>query len=210
MLPFVGTKMRCQWVRIGTKSEGEALCRKTYNHSIKCDQMCNDTRYITLFLKEVNSTPLQKQLLRLPLTLACLISEHSRLVFPMRSSVSWIIDSAFDEVLSHLDLTRHKTLKDFVANSKGILYAKDLTIEESARVLEQAAFTLTTDEKIEEIALEKGLPHAFMSRCYGKDLNIRTRYLDDDYHEQLKRSLPRCVEISLQIGGTARANHSGN
>src|SRR5262245_421038 len=108
--------------------------------------MYSDTRYMALFLKEISGAPLRKSLLWLPLALACLISEYSRLVFPMRSSVSWLIDSAFDEVLRYLDLGKHRTLKDFVAKSKGILYAKDLTAKERARVLERAAFILTTDE----------------------------------------------------------------
>lgn len=125
----------------------------------------------------------------------------------MRSSVSRIIDSTFDEVLRCLDLGRHKTLKDFVTNSKGILYAKDLTVEESERVLERAAFILTTDEKIEEAALEKKLPHLFISRPYGKELNVRTRYLENGYYEQVMRNLPRCVEVSLRIGCLARMNH---
>jgi len=166
-----------------------------------------ETRYMALFLKEVSGAPLHKRLLWLPLALACSISEYSRLVFPMRSSISWVIDSAFDEVLRYLDMGRHKTLKDFVTNSKGILYAKDLTVEENARVLECAAFILTTDEKIEEIALEKRLPHVFISRGYGREINVRARYLEGDYCEQLKRHLPRCVEISLQIGRLAGTNH---
>src|SRR5215510_13613997 len=161
--------------------------------------MCPDTRYVALFLKEVSCAPLRKSLLWSPLALACSISEYSSLVFPMRSSVSWIIDSAFDEMLKYLDLGRHKTLKEFVTNSKGILYAKDLTAEESTRVMERAAFILTTDETIEKVALEKKLPHVFISRCHGRELNVRVRHLEDDYYEQLKRRLPGYVEIGLQI-----------
>jgi hypothetical protein len=166
--------------------------------------MCSDIRYVALFLKEVSCAPLRKSLLWLPLALACSISEYFRLVFPMRSSVSRIIDSAFDEVLKYLDLRRHKTLKDFVTNTKGILYAKDLTAEESTSVMERAAFILTTDEKTEEVALEKRLPHVFISRCYERELNIRGRYLEDDYYEQLKIHLLRYVEIGAQIGCLAQ------
>jgi hypothetical protein len=169
--------------------------------------MCSDARYAALFLKEVSGDPLHRNLLWLPLALACSISEYSRLIFPMRSSVSRIIDSTFDEVFRYLDLGRHKTLKDFVTNSKGILYAKDLTVEESARVLERAAFILTTDEKIEEVALEKRLPHVFISQCYGRELNVRTRYLENGYYEQVRRNLPRCVEVSLEIGCLAGKKH---
>jgi hypothetical protein len=150
------------------------------------------------FLKEVSCAPLRKSLLWSPLALACSISEYSRLVFPMRSSVSWIIDSAFDEVFKYLDLGRHRTLKDFVTNSKGILYAKDLTAEESTCVMERAAFILTTDERIEEVALEKMLQHVFISRCHGRGLNVGVRYLEDDYYEQLKRLLPRYQQFSVR------------
>lgn len=170
-------------------------------------KMYPGTGYTALFLKEVSDAPLRRSSLWQPLALACSISEYSRLVFPMRSSASRIIDSVFDEVLKYLDLGRHKTLKDFVTNSKGMLYAMDLTVEESTRVLECAACILTTDEKIEEIALEKRLPYVFISRCYGRELNVMVRHLEDDYYEQLKRNLPGCVEISLQIECLAKSNH---
>jgi hypothetical protein len=169
-----------------------------------------DTKYAALFLKEVNGAALRKSSLWQPLALACLISEYSRLVFPMRSSVSSIIDSAFDESLRYLDRGKHKMLKDFVTNSQGILYVKDLAVEESARVLEYATFTLTTDEKIEETALEEKLPHIFIYRCYGNELNARTRYLEGDYYEQLKRNLPGYIEISSQIGRFSGTNHPSN
>jgi hypothetical protein len=165
---------------------------------------------MALFLKEISGAPLRKGLLWLPLALACLISEYSRLVFPMRSSVSWVIDSAFDEVLRYLDLGKHRTLKDFVAKSKGILYAKDLTAKESARVLERAAFILTTDEKIAHIALGKRLPHVFISQPYGKELDVRAHYIEGDYYDQLKRNFPRYVEISSQIGYLAGTNRLKN
>jgi hypothetical protein len=119
----------------------------------------------------------------------------------MKSSVSRIIDSAFDEMLKHLERRGHKILKGFVMNSKGILYAKDLTAEEHARVMERAALILTTDENIERMALEKRLPHAFISQCHGDGLNVSVQYLNDDYYEQLKRNLTGCIEIGLWTGG---------
>jgi hypothetical protein len=169
-----------------------------------------DTKYAALFLKEVNGGAIRKSSLWQPLALACLISEYSRLLFPMRSSVSSIVDSAFDESLKYLERGKHKTLKDFVTNSQGILYLKDLSVEESARVLEYAAFTLTTDEKIEETALEEKLPHIFIYRRYGNELNARTRYLEGNYYEQLGRNLPRYIEISSQIGHFSGTNHPSN
>jgi len=165
--------------------------------------MSPDNRYAALILKEVSGDPLHKGLLRPPLTLACLISEYSRLIFPMRGSVSPIIDSVFDEALRYLNLGAYQTLKEFVTNSKGILYAKDLAAHERAGVLEHAAFILTTDDKIEEMALEEKLPHVFISQCYGRELTVRTRYLEGDFYEQLTCRLPAYVKISSQVGRLA-------
>jgi hypothetical protein len=141
-----------------------------------------DNRYAALILKEVSGDPLHKGLLRSPLTLACLISEYSRLIFPMRGAVSPIIDSVFDEALRYLDLEAYQTLKEFVTNSKGILYAKDLAADERAGVLEHAAF---------------------ISQCYGRELIVRTWYLEGDFYEQLAGRLPAYVKISSRIGRLA-------
>jgi hypothetical protein len=47
----------------------------------------------------------------------------------------------------------------------------------------------------------------FISRCYGRELNVRTRYLENGYYEQVRRNLPRYVEVSLEIGCLAGMNH---
>ena len=58
-----------------------------------------------------------------------------------------------------------------------------------------------------EKALIKKLPYVFISRCYGRELNVRIQHLEDGYYEQLKRNLPGCVEISLQVECLARTSH---
>jgi hypothetical protein len=184
--------------------------KKNVSFSSGLNQMFTDTRYAALLLEEVNSAPLLKRSLRFPLALACSVSEYYPLVFPMKSSASRIIDSAFDEALKYLDRGGRKILKDFVTNSKGILYAKDLTAEERARVLECAALILTTDENIERVALENRLPHVFISRCYRDGLNVRARYLKGDYYEQLRLNLAGCIEASLRVAGVSGAYHYDN
>jgi hypothetical protein len=73
--------------------------------------MSPDNRYAALILKEVSGDPLHKGLLRSPLTLACLISEYFRLIFPMRGSVSPIIDSVFDEALRYPTEDRNQSTR---------------------------------------------------------------------------------------------------
>lgn len=57
------------------------------------------------------------------------------------------------------------------------------------------------------MALEKKLLHVFISRCYGRELNVRARYLENGYYEQVRRNLPRYVEASLEIECLAGMNH---
>ena len=167
--------------------------------------MYSDVRYTALFLKEVDSPALLGNPPWAPLALACFISESSPLILPLRSSISRIIDSAFDEILRYLELGKFKTLKDFVANSKGILYAKDLAMKERVSVLERASLILTTDEKVEELALVKNLPHVFISSHEETELSIRARYLEGEYYEQLRHNLQKYVGISLQVGYLAKS-----
>ena len=65
--------------------------------------------------------------------------------------------------------------------------------------LEDAAFVLTTDERVRQEVLEKRLPHAFISRCCGRELEIKWLSCKGSYHESLMRDFFDCVEVSRQV-----------
>jgi hypothetical protein len=117
--------------------------------------------YLALFLKEVNDPVIDKKKFRLLLVAACLLSKHTQLIFPVSGSISRLIDEVFDDLFKK----RPQMFKDFVVKSKGIVYAKDLTTREKNRILEYAAFVVTTDERILKVALNKKLPCACISQC---------------------------------------------
>lgn len=123
---------------------------------------------MALFLKEVNHTLIDKQKLRLPLLAACAMSKHIRLILPMSQSTSILVDGVFNELFDRQSRINPQALKDFVAESKGILYAKDVTPEEEKYVLRQAAFLMTTDMRIWKTALSIRLPNAFISHRENK------------------------------------------
>ena len=120
--------------------------------------------YLALFLKEVNDPVINKQEFLLPLLAACSLSKHTRLIFPVSSSVSRFIDEVFDELFK----SRYQMFKDFVVRSKGIVYAKDLTAGEKSQILECAAFVITTDERISKAARSKKLSYAYISQRENK------------------------------------------
>jgi hypothetical protein len=155
--------------------------------------------YIALFLGRAADDPLQKDALWLPLVVASLISDEFRLVLPIESSATQAIDSAFDGALKALELGGYRTIKEFVANSKGVQYAKDLSAEEKEIVLEDASFALTTDEGARKAALGKGLPHVFISRRPGGEPDLKCLCLVGGRHEWLKRCLLECVDVGLQV-----------
>jgi len=184
------------------------------NESTRCDAQgewvsanLEGEPYVALFLRELKNVHSHENLVWISLAIACSISEKFCIVLHMSKSVSRLIDFILDDVLRVFELSEHKTLKDFVSNSKGILYAKDLDIEDQTCVLEHAVFVLTTDKQVERVMRKKKLPHAFMSRSYRNGLDIRWRYCDRRYYERLKSDLLECVEKCLQI--ECSANSSG-
>ena len=119
--------------------------------------------YIALFISEDEDYTFDETGLWYPLTIACAISRHVPLVCPMTSSVSYLVDRAFDGLFNKQYRLCPQGFKDFVVNSKGILYAKDITAEEKHHILEGSAFVLTTDLKVREVACSKGIPYAFIA-----------------------------------------------
>ncbi|HKX26490.1 MAG TPA: hypothetical protein VJ302_02245 [Blastocatellia bacterium] len=115
--------------------------------------------YLALFLKEVNDPDLDKRKFLSLLLLACSLSKHTRLIFPVSGSVSRFIDEVFDELFK----SRRQMFKDFVVGSKGIVYAKDLTAGETIQLLECAASVITTDERISKAARINKLSYAYIS-----------------------------------------------
>jgi hypothetical protein len=107
--------------------------------------------YLVFFLKEANDPTIGKQKFRAPVLSACLLSKHIQVIFPVIGSVSRLIDEVFDELFE----SRPQLFKDFVAKSKGIVYAKDLTPGEKSEVLKYAAFVVTTDKRISKVALSE-------------------------------------------------------
>jgi hypothetical protein len=118
--------------------------------------------YIGLFLNEVFDKPLCRERLSLPLMLACLLSEYFPFIFPMRDSVSHMIDAVFDDVLKAFARSGERTPKNFAANSKGISYSRILTVEEWEDLQINSALILTTDQRIVKKALERRI--AFSGR----------------------------------------------
>jgi hypothetical protein len=123
-----------------------------------------DGPYMALFLKEVNDVAIDKRQLRLPIIVACAMSKHIRIIFPMSNSVSCLVDDVFESLFRRQFQIAPKVYKEFVVGSKGILYAKDLTFEEEMSVLQYATFTMTTDVKICGMALKRMLPCAFVAQ----------------------------------------------
>jgi hypothetical protein len=128
--------------------------------------------YMALFLKEVNHTIIDKQKLRLPLLAACSMSKHIRLILPMSQPTSILVDGVFNELFKCQSRADRQALKDFVVGSKGILYAKDITLEEEKYILRYATFLMTTDVRIWRTALSIRLPNAFISQCENKEPEI--------------------------------------
>lgn len=150
--------------------------------------------YLAFLLKEANDPTIDKQRFLAPLLAACLLSEHIQLIFPVIGSISGLIDEAFDELFkSHPQL-----FKDFVAKSKGIVYAKDLTPEEKSEVLKCAAFVITTDKRISKVALSKKLPFAYISQCENIEPEITVLNYEGIKDRCFNHGLMAALRVRLQ------------
>jgi hypothetical protein len=117
--------------------------------------------YLAFLLKEANDPTIDKQKFLAPLLAACLLSKHIQIIFPVIGSISHLFDEVFDDLFK----SRSQLFKEFVATSKGIVYAKELTPGEKSEVLKYSAFVITTDKRISKAALSKKLPCAYISQC---------------------------------------------
>jgi hypothetical protein len=146
--------------------------------------------YLALFLKEVNDPIIDKQKIRLPLLVAYSLSKHAQLILPISGSVSRSIDEVFDELFK----SQSQMFKDFVLRSKGIFYAKDLSAGEKSRILECAAFVITTDKRISKVALNKKLPYAYISQCENEAPEIHLSNYERVEDRYFKHNLMAALE----------------
>ena len=153
-----------------------------------------DETYLAFFFKEANDPTIDKQKFRAPVLAACLLSKHIQVIFPVIGSVSRLIDEVFDELFK----SRSQVFKDFVAKSKGIVYAKDLTPGEKSEVLKYAAFVITTDKRISKVALSKKLPCAYISQCENIEPEIIVLNYEGVKDQCFNHGLMAALRVRLQ------------
>src|SRR5262245_46379567 len=150
--------------------------------------------YVALFLKEVNRIPIDRQKLRLPLVAACSMSTHIRLILPVSRPASLVVDGVFDELFKRYSQIHHQVFKDFIARSKGILYANGITTLEEQYILRYATFLMTTDVIIWRTALDMRLPNALIIQCENKEPKIIISHCE----EIEDRRLRHCIAIAFE------------
>ena len=150
--------------------------------------------YLAFLLKEANDPAINKQKFLAPLLTACLLSKRIQLIFPVIGSISQLVDEVFDELFK----SRSQLFKEFVATSKGIVYAKDLTPGEKSEVLKYAAFVVTTDKRISKVALSKKLPCAYISQCENIEPEIIVLNYEGVKDGCFNHSLMAALTVRLQ------------
>jgi hypothetical protein len=142
-----------------------------------------DKPYATIVIDESVDESVQGDGLIAVLKLTYVLSAFIYFIFPMEARVTQIIDSAFDKVFGKGAI-----------NSKGIMYAKNISECEIARLLEHTTFVLTTNTQMWRTALEIGLPYVYFSRDHQQFHYLEFNYLDRIQDEELKQSLIRCLQ----------------
>ena len=153
--------------------------------------------YAILITQEIQQAQPAKKDLFLPLTLAYLLSEHIRFLFPMPEENSRLVDAAFDDLL-----------KGLVLKSKGIGYLKDCRAQQRQDFIKGAELILTTDAEVEELAKEYQLPCIGLGRNAQGETAVRPYFLHKIKAEELRTQSLGCAQlITVLSGGVLSKGH---
>jgi hypothetical protein len=151
--------------------------------------------YALLVMQEVQQPQPEKQALFLPLTLAYLLSEHIRFLFPMPEANARLVDAAFDDLLKGLAL-----------KSKGIAYLKNCASPQE--YITRAQLILTTDGEVEEFAQANQLPCIGLGQNAPGDATVRPYFLHKINADDLRAQALGCTQlISVLSGGVLSKGH---
>ncbi len=148
-----------------------------------------DGPYATIIIGKILDAPGQYANFLLSLELSYMLSLQIRFVFPIATRMLKLVDAAFDRVLNNYSIVR----KSILSSSKGILYARDISVYEREKLMEGATFVLTTDARIGQTLLAKGFPHVFISGEDEMTQIVRPRCLESIEDENLRQSLVECI-----------------
>jgi hypothetical protein len=146
--------------------------------------------YAILITPEIQQAQPEKKDLLLPLTLAYLLSEHIRFLFPMPEENSRLVDAAFDELL-----------KGMLLKSNGIEYLKNCNTQQQQDFITSAELILTTDVEVERLAQEYQLPCLVLGRNAQGETSVRTHSINKIKAEELRAQSLGCAQLITVISG---------
>ena len=147
-------------------------------------EMSFETPYAILLTTELQQEQPQKKLLLLPLTLTYLLSEHMRILLPVPTANSRLVDAIFDDVIKGL------TLK-----SQGISYLKDVPDADIPAAIKTASLVITLDESSEQLAKDNETPYIYLQLVDSGETIVRSGYLSKIVLEDLKVQVIGFVQL---------------